>query len=146
MRFTHRFVIHRVKLCGRGYLGVDRLKVWSLGRRETLERGKFRLGRLVIHLKKGGCVCIALIQLRFYQSKQAVALKTDIKHRGYFMWTKPLSITRINRQPPPFQIFYVRLRDTLASRGATGMTLRTKTSVTHLFVRDHQAQTGNNCL
>jgi len=64
-----RFVIHRVKLCGCGYLGVDRLKIWSLGRRETLERGKFRLGRLVIHLKKGG-VCIALIQLRFYQSKQ----------------------------------------------------------------------------
>ena len=56
MRFTHRFVIHRVKLCGRGYFGVDRLKIWSLGRRETLERGKFRLGRLVIHLKKGGCV------------------------------------------------------------------------------------------
>ena len=146
MRFTHRFVIHRVKLCGCGDLGVDRLKIWSLGRRETLERGKFRLGRLVIHLKKGGCVCIALIQLRFYQSKQAVALKTDIKHRGYFMWTKPLSITRINRQPPPFQIFYVRLRDRLASRGATGMTLRTKTSVTHLLVRDHQAQTGNDCL
>ena len=52
-------------------------------------------------------------------SKQAVALKTDIKHRGYFMWTKPVSIIRINRQLPPFQIFYVRLRDTLAFRGGS---------------------------
>ena len=81
MRFTHRFVIHRVKLCGCGDLGVDRLKIWSLGRRETLERGKFRLGRLVIHLKKGG-VCIALIQLRFYQKQAGSGIENRYQTQG----------------------------------------------------------------
>ena len=52
MRVTHRFVIHPVKLRCCGNLRVDRLEVWPLGRGKSLERGKFRLGRLVIHLRK----------------------------------------------------------------------------------------------
>ena len=120
MRVTHRFVIQPVKLRCCGNLRVDRLKVWPLGRGKALKGGKLWLGRLVIHLRKKApseCAECRWADPIKVLSKQAVALKTDIKHRGYFMWTKPVSIIRINRQLPPFQIFYVRLRDTLAFRG-----------------------------
>ena len=95
----------------------------AFGEGQVPRKGKIQAGASGNTPEKESTINVWRVQLPYdpirVLSKQAVALKTDIKHRGYFMWTKHVSIIRINRQLPPFQIFYVRLRDTLAFRGGS---------------------------